>query len=622
MTVELRSSFSTLPAVSHRRWLLAGAASLALSSTVVLIGLRVAAVRTSYAAYAGCDRCLDQAVVMSDLPILAALFFLAALVAARATRGTKLLASILAVGVLIVYTIDLGVFFIFGIRLKVTDLFRYGGDVGNAWSVLWPFLLEQHGWLMAAALAGALAGWLGWFGLTMPSRRQAIGGVTLATGALTMATLLTPPPYISAESYLSVINLYRSNGVNQPFSPTFKAALLESPPLERRCQKSNASTPPSIILLVVESLSAKHSKLFSGLADNTPQLDALARDNTYFPTFHANGFTTDAGLIALLAGRPPLPAVGRYSSSHAYEGYGSTWTPDLLTKLRSAGYGTQFFTTGDLGFLGKGNWLKSLGFEHVEGAEQPAYANLPRGVFSDVGDKALYERYLAWWDSEKQDALVFSTLLTVSTHPPFHIPGTDVQGEDAAFRWVDQQIGDFVRSLRQRGFFDNGVLLITGDHRSMTVVPPPEQKKFGLGAISRTPMVVIGPSGLPKGPVEGRWQQLDFQAGLARLAGITACTDALRGQLLGPGYAPAPFVIHVQGIERDRLLVWSQSESKPYQLVMEGDQTHWAEPEPAEPGRSLIMGAINRKRAQLKPVPSDLIDLLIGERLSRVMATH
>ncbi|MDO5289543.1 MAG: LTA synthase family protein [Pseudomonadota bacterium] len=435
--------------------------------------------------------------------------------------------------------------------------------------------------------------------------------------ALPWATLALPAAsYIAPEYYRDLLTNNLPGSVDKPYSAAMHARLRAAPAPAATCAPAPAGQAPrSVILLVVESLSAYHSALLSGLGSSTPELDKLAQAHSYFPHFYANGFTTDGGLIALLTARAPLPAIGRYHSTHVYAGYEQAAEPQLMAQLHTAGYQSGFFTTGDLGFLHKGRWLQKLGFAHVEGHEHPAYASLPRGAFGDTGDNTLYTRYLQWYDHERQRTRpVFSVLLTVSTHPPFHVPGTAIQNEAQAFAWADAQLGQFVQALKERGYFQHGVLVITGDHRAMTFVQPGETQRLGPAAAARVPAVVIGPAGLPPGPVPGHWQQTDFLAGLQAMAGLPSCTDAFRGRLLGPAHAPAPYVLQVQGARRDHIAVLTPTSAALHEVQLNGDRTGWAGPPPPGTDASQVIDHINRERAALSELPHNVVDLLLQGR--------
>lgn len=588
---------------------------LALGGWAILLASRMLAVRAGYGDYMDCTSCLDGPVLFQDLLPTGMLMLLVAMAAVPRARIWRLLPLALAIALVCAYAIDLGVYLIFGFRLRVTDVLRYGGEAKSSWSVVLPLLREWRGAMWLAGWLLALVGWVALIWRIARGRRTAAVTGLLGGALVAISALSSPADYVHANAYRDVVRSNQPDGVNRPFSPSRRAALLAEPQdIESSCRDAAAPPRRSVILLVVESLSAYHSHLLGELQDSTPRLDAWARAGSYLPDFHANGFTTDGGLIALLTGRVPLPSVGRYQSSKAYAGYEQSVVPELFPRLHAAGYSSQFFTTGDLGFLDKGRWIQGLGFMHVEGASHPFYASYPRGGFDDAGDRALYDRYLDWYDHERRNSLHFSTLLTVSTHPPFHVPGTTIRDEAKALRWADAQIDRFIHGLKSRGFFDNGILLVTGDHRTMTIVRPKETARFGAGALSRLPMVIIGPSGLPPGPVPGRWQQSDFLAGLTAVAGLPSCTDAFRGRMLSSDPKPARYVLHAQGVQRDRVRVWIQDDARSYDLKLNGDDTDWIT-RPGEPAADQVLGHVNRERARMAPLPSDQLDILIKRRL-------
>lgn len=52
---------------------------------------------------------------------------------------------------------------------------------------------------------------------------------------------------------------------------------------------------------------------------------------------------------------------------------------------------------------------------------------------------------------------------TISTHTPWNTPYG--KKEQNSWKYADDQIGDFYEQLRKTNFFDNGVLVVFGDHR-------------------------------------------------------------------------------------------------------------------------------------------------------------
>jgi lipoteichoic acid synthase len=59
-------------------------------------------------------------------------------------------------------------------------------------------------------------------------------------------------------------------------------------------------------------------------------------------------------------------------------------------------------------------------------------------------------------------------------------------------RFADRAFGKFLEKLDGSAFFENGLLVVVSDHRSMTPVSSGELERFGAGAFSRVPAFVIG----------------------------------------------------------------------------------------------------------------------------------
>jgi hypothetical protein len=78
-----------------------------------------------------------------------------------------------------------------------------------------------------------------------------------------------------------------------------------------------------------------------------------------------------------------------------------------------------------------------------------------------------------------------------------------------------QQLLEFYTQLSESGYFENGILLITGDHRQMRPLSDIELERFGASARARVPLLVVGGS-YPRGQVDDRFFQ---QSDLLRMLG-------------------------------------------------------------------------------------------------------
>jgi len=303
--------------------------------------------------------------------------------------------------------------------------------------------------------------------------------------------------------------------------------------------------------------------------DVTPLLDAAALENAWWDHFYANGFTTDHGLIAMLAGQLPLPAVNRYRSMNVFEGY-AVDENSLPQRMARDGYYSAFLTSGNLAFLGKGDWLADLGFDHIEGHDQPEYADAERFEFGSVGDKLLYQRVINWLQNERpQSRPVVAFVETVTTHPPFRDPETKQTSEVAAFGYADRSLARFIKDLDNLDFFREGLLIITSDQRALTPVRPAEIQAFGQAAGARLPLVMIGDRLPLKGRQSTAAQMTDLPFSLDYYLSNEACHLPGQGNLFA-GKAPE-CIYQVDGNQRNIINAFCADDAALIQ--MNGDQT-------------------------------------------------
>lgn len=592
-----------------RRWSAGSIGLIGLAAiAAALVAARLGAVITTFGAYTDCRECFVLPVLAHDAWLLAAMLGALALSAWTRRVWLQRLAVIAAVLLMLVCAVDLAVLKTLSQRLYLRDVIKFGKEVGAIWEFNRVFLESRGGKI---ALAGAvvlivivvLALW------RRPAQRTL--GASLSLAALVclggaIAGRYVSLPYVWSEAYLNVFEVNLEQGVDTRYSTVFeKNVEANYHPADPVCSDGE-NRKPNIIVLVVESLSAYQSKLFSGVKNLTPNVDRLASENTWFSNFYANGFTTDHGLIAIVNGRPPIPAVGRYASVDAFAGF--KHPRDAMPEaMRGLGYTTHFFTTGSLGFTDKAAWLKGTRFDTYEGAEQPFYNGWKRRHFNAAEDRALYLRFEQWLGERKDPRPFAAIILTVSTHPPFIDPRTEAPGEDGVFNYADLAIGGFVAALEQRGYFRNGVLLITGDHRAMTPLHEEELKLFGETALARVPLIVIGASTLPKGMITEPFQQSDIGPSIEQLAGAHVCRRPDQGLIFATPEEPPSHVVHVRGDQRSRIDVYEGKQRAA--LLLDGDNSHWTGD--ALPDAAAIALEVHADRIARGEAHDDFLDFII-----------
>jgi len=560
--------------------------ALAVCLFVALSYFRAWMVDGVYGAYTGCEGCLDAVVIANDALLFAAFVGLLALSRLVAHRAARVVLAVMAAGLVLACAVDVVVFKLLTHRLLLVDIRNFGGEGGAFRSVLQPLAASPEAWALAAGILAAIAA-AGVAVAAGPPSRRASAALALAAGVIAVAALQVPRAgYIHYPATLNVWQVNAELDPSRAYSEEFarKARARAAPAAS--CEPGLARRR-SVIVLVVESLSAYHSRLFSGLNDFTPQIDELARRNAYFPRFLANGYSTDTGLIPLLTGSVPLATSGRMGGAIAF----TTVYEDFHRRLAREGYRMLFFTTGDLGFSGRERWLSAIGIGYAEGAAHPFYAGMERGPFDAASDRALFDRFLQWHAAEGAKGPFMATVLTVATHPPY-IHGRGEEG--AKFRETDRQVGRFAEELRKRGFFRDGVMVVLGDHRGMTPLPPAERERMGRSAEMRVPLVVVGDESVPAGASEAMVQQADLLPSLAHLLEAQSCRTDWQGRFLGGPAVPPRYVLYGDPFKRNQVVVVEGE--RHYRLVLDGDDTRWIDP-PADPAAAEeLLARVNAER--------------------------
>jgi lipoteichoic acid synthase len=587
-----RSRFSTSRRGFHFPWLI----TVAIVATILSV-LRALHVDEFVGGYTACRGCFFVPTFGNDARLLAGIFLLLAFASIARTRWLRILFGAPAAIVVFAMAIDVMLGNVVNQRLYFADLFRFAGELSGDWSVARAEFLSARGIGYATLLVVVLAALIGVvFGRVRSTRATPILfiGAGAAAAFAIYAAIASPLLYIHGQFAWNLIEANLPAGRAKPFSDVYTARQLQlSRAVPSTCSAANPSGK-SIVLVITESLSAYQSALLGGPHDWLPRLDALSQTNHYFTHFYANGFTTDGGEISMLTGRLPItpPGMPWYTFS------GFEPNDDTLPAIaHRAGSEIDYFTTTELSFLNSDQWLRALGFDAIEGSENSFYAGMTRRMFGAADDEALFGRFEKWLN-DRGDAKPFvAVLLTVSSHPPFVDPHTGKNDAEGAFRYVDGQLADFHDALEKRGFLSNGVLMITGDHRSMTPILKDEYAKFGDRAFARIPMIVSGAVDMPN-RIDAAFQQSDVPASIAQLLGVESCRNAFVGTFLEPKPAPAKYVLHTRGDDRDRVDVYFADHVASY--YEDGDASSWTS-ETKPPDAATVAAWIDMQRIRNLP---------------------
>jgi phosphoglycerol transferase MdoB-like AlkP superfamily enzyme len=524
-------------------------------------------------------------------------------------RVVSILLAVVGLLIVLTYAADVFVYHFFSTRLYIGDLITHASEPEAGWTLLSTgakVLLRIDAWKMVAlALGAGLLIRASWLLLLRPRHLPGRACIAVFCGAASMLLLssVAMPQYAYSHGDKPLYENFVERNLDYvdtgEFSRAYREELLATQ-LPESCRAGEGKRV-NVMLVIVESLSAYHSRYFSGIEDWTPRLDEIARGETALTNFYANGWTTIGGLIALLSGKLPIPP-----ERNAFNEWGSPRFSDfednhesIARFLDAIGYDTVFIGGGDLSFLGQADWLRRMGFRRIIGLEDVRLAReAVRGPFNSVTDGALYAVALDEVARRAGGGPYLMVVQTFWSHRPFRSPdGAAADSEETVIRHADEQIEVLHTRLAELGFLENGVLILTGDHRAMERFRKAEFTRFGQSAPARIPAVVATRAIRLPNVISQDFQQRDVPSSIRALVGSDYCTHPLEGTFLGVRSAPPMCVIHARGDDRD--LVYVKCGAQEGVVSIDGDSTSFVagRVEPA----GTVLYAVNRARARELP---------------------
>jgi len=566
--------------------------------SILILAARALLVEDRFASITGLSGNFGFAVIKHDALIVALLLicFLPAIL--LKSRAVGFLAKSAALLLSLFYLSDFIVFHMFNLRLFWTDIFIYGTDVKAVFFQL-ASMLGPAGNLLLPVIVMVFCAFILFFLLStvnLPPKLSA-GLAALAVLLVILSVAIPDISGVHAWAVKNVLEINAPNGLGRDYGQqSIQDNLYSSCGGDGVVMRTQAPQRPNIILVAIESLSTYHTRLFSEENNTVPRFDAISEKGIAFRDFFANNFNTDGGLIALLAGVPPLPTtnLGTMGKMGGFDGYFGVENT-LPRRLGDMGYHTVFITSGDPAFSHKDEWLFSIGFEEIIGNDQPYYEGMKRYQFRSVPDRALYENIVYnVLPGLPESEPYFLVIENVSTHHPFQEPGTGSNREQDVFGYADAQLGWFYENMEREGFLKDTLLIITSDHRAMTPVRPDETALYGEEAPARIPLIILDQTRESGVKVDGYFQQSDLMESIMYLAGQDAAFSDFRGNLLATPSVPSRYIIYYGGNERDRVQVFAEEGSFPVRL--DGDDTEFLRETPA--GGSEVLDLINCIRIQ------------------------
>jgi len=234
--------------------------------------------------------------------------------------------------------------------------------------------------------------------------------------------------------------------------------------IRRVVENPGAEKPLNIVLVTVESLSAKYLGSFGDKRGLTPNLDELRQHSLTFTNFYATGTRTDRGLEAVTLSIPPTPGRSIVKRIGRETGYAS-----LGQQLAARGYDSVFLYGGRGYFDNMNAFFSGNGYRIVDQSSVPESEISFKNAWG-MADEDLYRQALKVADEDyKVGKPFFFHIMTTSNHRPYSYPDGRIDiasgsGREGAVKYTDYTIGEFVKAAQQKPWFDNTLFVFLADH--------------------------------------------------------------------------------------------------------------------------------------------------------------
>lgn len=254
---------------------------------------------------------------------------------------------------------------------------------------------------------------------------------------------------------------------------------------------------PNVVVILLESFTAKAISAVGGMSNITPNIDKLANEGVLFTNMYSAADRSDKGIVATLAGFPaqPINSVIKYPSK-------SSKLPTISQSLVENGYSATFYYGGDPTFASIRSFLYSSRFGRI--VSQDNFPKEFRNSKWGVHDEYVFTHLLNDMDTARSP--FFKVLFTLTSHEPFELPGKPTHklqnNEEEMFlntiHYTDSCLGHFIEQAKTRSWYANTLFVLVADHGHRLPYNDPNHapQKFHIpmlwlgGALGCTPQKV------------------------------------------------------------------------------------------------------------------------------------
>lgn len=284
-------------------------------------------------------------------------------------------------------------------------------------------------------------------------------------------------------------------------------------PVARYVKETGVPNRKNVVLIFMESMSAKLMDSFGSDKKITPFLDSLYHQSLSFNRFYSSGIHTNHGVYSTLYSFPAI------MKRNAMKGSVIPVYSGLPTVLKDNGYCNMFFMTHESQYDNMNAFLRTNGFDEVYAQE-----NYPTEKVVNcfgVQDDFMYQYAIPIINEKaKTGKPFFTVLLSISNHPPYVLPTyfhpKSEKIEYQIVEYADWSIKQFMQMAEKQPWFDNTIFVFLGDHGKMVGVPECEMPQ----SYNHIPLMIYGKN-IPPVVYNGFGGQIDVAPTILGLLNIS-----------------------------------------------------------------------------------------------------
>ena len=262
----------------------------------------------------------------------------------------------------------------------------------------------------------------------------------------------------------SILNRHNPHNPFDYFPPQKAKELVESlyATGPKRIPSILSVEKPNIVIIILESFTAKWVGCLGGVPGVTPNLDSIAANGLLFTNIYAAGDRSEKGQVAILSGYPNQAVTSIIKTPTK-----TRRLPSINQSLAKIGYRSSFTYGGELEFANIKSYLVNIKIDQL--TDKYSFPVSERTTSWGVHDQYVFDWF--YKDIQQKKEPFFATLFTLSSHEPYDVPmKTKFEGSDRSslFKnsvyYTDSIVGSFIRQFKQLPLWKNTLIVFVADH--------------------------------------------------------------------------------------------------------------------------------------------------------------